>query len=273
MTEIIFTENLSFSYEDSKEVLKKINIKINSGEYVALIGNNGSGKSTLLRHFNALLTPTQGVVRVGDFCSSDPDNTNQIRQICGMVFQNPDNQIVGTTVEEDIAFGPENLMLTSREIRDRVFEAMNTAQISSLAGKAPHLLSGGEKQLVAIAGVLAMRPSCLLLDEVTTYLDPRSRARLLSLINELNKKEGITVLHVTHSMEEAAEANRILLINKGMIVADGPPSKVLSDAKLLRENGLEMPVASSMAEKLRSRGMLLPDEIISLNELGEAICS
>ncbi len=275
MAEIIVTEGLSFSYEGHghDEVLKKIDLTINAGEYVAIVGTNGSGKSTLLRHFNALLTPTQGDVRVGDFYSSDPENTNKIRQICGMVFQNPDNQIVATTVEEDVAFGPENLMLTPDEIRERVVEAMNIARISSLAGKAPHLLSGGEKQLVAIAGVLAMNPSCLLLDEVTSYLDPGNKEMVLNLIDELNKREGITVVHITHSMEEAAAARRILLMSKGRIIADGPPGIILTNAKLLQENGLELPLAASLAEKLRSCGMKLPDSIISLNELAEVLCS
>ena len=275
MAEIIATEGLSFSYEGygNEEVLKEIDLKIDTGEYLALIGTNGSGKSTLLRHFNALLTPARGVVRVGDFYTSDTNNIKIIRQICGMVFQNPDNQIVATTVEEDVAFGPENLMLTPGEIRERVFEAMKIAGISSLAAKAPHLLSGGEKQLVAIAGVLAMKPRCLLFDEVTSYLDPGSKEVVLDLIDELNKRDGITVVHITHSMEEAARARRVLLMNKGKIIADGLPGEILTDAKLLQDHGLELPLAASMAVKLRSCGMNIPENIFRLNELAEVLCS
>ncbi len=277
MAEIINAEGLSFCYEGSEQVvdaLKSIDLKIFEGEYVALIGANGSGKSTLLKHFNALLTPTRGNVRVGGFYTSDPTAIYTIRQICGMVFQNPDNQIVATTVDEDVAFGPENLCLPAAEIRERVLEAMKIAGITSLASKAPHLLSGGEKQLVAVAGVLAMNPRCLLFDEVTSYLDPLGKKKVLDLMESLNREKKITVIHVTHSMEEAAMAHRVLIMNKGEIVADGLPGDILSDVELLTDKGLEPVAAVMLAKKLSLYGYKgLSSGITGWKELIEVLCS
>lgn len=276
MASIIAAEGLVFNYETSSGIvnaLKGIDIKISRGEYVAIIGPNGSGKSTLIKHFNALLTPTHGKVRVGDFSVENNEDIHRIRKSCGMVFQNPDNQIIATTVEEDVAFGPENLGLPSAEIKKRVREALSAVGIAHLAKFAPHLLSGGQKQCVAIAGILAMHPSCLLLDEPTSLLDPRGQREIMDLLARLNKERGITIIHVTHSMEEAAEADRVIVMFEGMIVQEGSPEKVLSMPDRLRKWGLEAPVAATMAQRLRHAGLEVPSGIIQSDQLVKFLCS
>ncbi|NLI70554.1 MAG: energy-coupling factor transporter ATPase [Firmicutes bacterium] len=276
MVSIIAAEGLVFDYETSSGIvnaLKGIDVEIHRGEYVAIIGPNGSGKSTLIKHFNALLTPTGGKVRVGDFSVENGNDVQLIRKNCGMVFQNPDNQIVATTVEEDVAFGPENLGIPSSEIRERVKEAMSAAGIAHLAKLAPHLLSGGEKQRVAIAGALAMRPSCLLLDEPTSLLDPRGQREIMGLLARLNEEKNMTIIHVTHSMEEAAEAARVMVMFDGLIVQEGPPGEVLGMSDRLKGWGLEAPVAATMAQRLRSAGFEVPSGVIRNDQLVEFLCS
>lgn len=276
MVSIIAAEGLVFDYETSSGIvnaLKGIDVEIHRGEYVAIIGPNGSGKSTLIKHFNALLTPTGGKVRVGDFSVENGNDVQLIRKNCGMVFQNPDNQIVATTVEEDVAFGPENLGIPSSEIRERVKEAMSAAGIAHLAKLAPHLLSGGEKQRVAIAGALAMRPSCLLLDEPTSLLDPRGQREIMGLLARLNEEKNMTIIHVTHSMEEAAEAARVMVMFDGLIVQEGPPEEVLGMSDRLKGWGLEAPVAATMAQRLRSAGFEVPSGVIRNDQLVEFLCS
>lgn len=276
MVSIIAAEGLVFDYETSSGIvnaLKGIDIEIHRGEYVAIIGPNGSGKSTLIKHFNALLTPTGGKVRVGDFSVENDEDIQLIRESCGMVFQNPDNQIVATTVEEDVAFGPENLGLPPPEIQERVKEAMSAAGMAHLAKMAPHLLSGGEKQRVAIAGVLAMRPSCLLLDEPTSLLDPRGQREIMDLLARLNEDKNITIIHVTHSMEEAAEADRVMVMFDGLIVQEGPPEEILGMSDRLKGWGLEAPVAATMAQRLRSAGIEVPYGVIRNDQLVEFLCS
>lgn len=276
MDVLITAEGLTFDYETPSGIvnaLRDIDLTVCEGEYIAVIGPNGSGKSTLIKQFNALLTPTRGEVRVGDLSTRHTSNVNRIRQICGMVLQNPDNQIVATTVEEDVAFGPENLGLPPPVIRERVKHALHTAGITRLASFAPHLLSGGEKQRVAVAGILAMQPECLLLDEPTSLLDPQGQKDIADLIFTINKESGKTIIHVTHSMEEAARAGRILVMQGGRIVCDGSPSGVLSMADKLKDWGLEAPAASLLAEKLRLAGMDLPPGIIQTEKLVESLCS
>ena len=276
MVSIIAAEGLVFDYETSSGIvnaLKGIDVEIHRGEYVAIIGPNGSGKSTLIKHFNALLTPTGGKVRVGDFSVENGNDVQLIRKNCGMVFQNPDNQIVATTVEEDVAFGPENLGIPSSEIRERVKEAMSAAGIAHLAKLAPHLLSGGEKQRVAIAGALAMRPSCLLLDEPTSLLDPRGQREIMGLLARLNEEKNMTIIHVTHSMEEAAEAARVMVMFDGLIVQEGPPGEVLGMSDRLKGWALEAPGAATMAQRLRSAGFEVPSGVIRNDQLVEFLCS
>lgn len=276
MTVLITTEGLAFNYEapsGTVNALGEIDLKVYKGEHIAVIGPNGSGKSTLIKHFNALLTPTRGEVRVGDFSTRDTAHINQIRQICGMVLQNPDNQIVATTVEEDVAFGPENLGLSSPEIKRRVNEATKIAGIAHLTSSAPHLLSGGQKQRVAIAGILAMQPECLLLDEPTSLLDPQGQEEITELIHKLNKEDGKTIIHVTHSMDEAARAARILVMYDGRIVCDDSAAAILSKVDKLKGWDLEPPVASLLAEKLRLAGINLPPGVIHMEKLVESLCS
>ncbi|MBS3942958.1 MAG: energy-coupling factor transporter ATPase [Dethiobacter sp.] len=255
------------------EALSGIDLEIGRGEYVAVIGPNGSGKTTLLKHFNALLKPSAGTVIVSGLSTADEENFPAIRRQCGMIFQNPDNQLVATTVEEDIAFGLENLALPSRVIRDRVCEVMRALNLSGLEQHPPHLLSGGEKQRVAIAGVLAMRPQCLLMDEPTAMLDPAGQREVLEAARKLNSDQGINLIHVTHFPEEAALAGRVLVMDQGQVVRDGPPVEVLTDISLLHRLGLQSTVSAELAFLLRQGGMLLPAEILHDWELSEALCA
>ncbi len=276
MTAILTTERLTYNYETSSgyvEALKDIDLSVFKGEHLAIVGPNASGKSTLLKHFNALLAPKQGIVRVKGLETHENSNIAHIRQICGMVFQNPDNQIVATTVEEDIAFGPENLALPPSEIKKRVTEAMEATDITFLASFPPHHLSGGQKQRVAISGVLAMGSECLLLDEPTSLLDPRGQEDIMNLIRYLNHHIGITVVHVTQSMEEAALADRIVVMNAGKVTYIDKPAAVLSKVEKMKEWHLEAPAIAVLADKIRKAGVSLPPGIIHMDELVESLCS
>jgi len=255
------------------EALSGIDLEIGQGEYVAVIGPNGSGKTTLLKHFNALLKPSAGTVIVSGLSTADEVNLPSIRRRCGMIFQNPDNQLVATTVEEDIAFGLENLALPSQAIRERVCEVMHALNLAGLEQHPPHLLSGGEKQRVAIAGVLAMRPQCLLMDEPTAMLDPAGQREVLEAARKLNSEQGINLIHVTHFPEEAALAGRVLVMDQGKVVRDGTPVEVLTDIPLLHRLGLQGTVSAELAFLLRQGGMLLPAEILHYRELSEALCA
>jgi len=276
MGEILKTENLCHSYlaHDGSEVLAldNINLTIRSGEFVAIIGTNGSGKSTLAKHFNALLIPTSGQCLVNGLNTSVPDNMWQVRQTVGMVFQNPDNQIVAAVVEEDVAFGPENLGIPPAEIRSRVSEALDLVGMADYRQHGPHLLSGGQKQRVAIAGVLAMRPSCLVLDEPTAMLDPLGRKEVLSTVTRLNKEEGITVVYITHFMEEAVAADRVVVLRNGRFVTEGSPAQVFSRVQELKDLGLDVPLAAEIAANLRAAGVSIPEGIITDDELVVALC-
>lgn len=276
MQTIIETKNLTHVYLDSdnKEIhaLGGVDLSIQTGEFVAIIGANGSGKSTLARHFNALQKPSSGVCIIDGMDTTDEANVWHIRQSVGMVFQNPDNQIVAAIVEEDVAFGPENIGVPTLEIRPRVETALLAVAMSDYAKHAPHLLSGGQKQRVAIAGVLALAPKCIVLDEPTAMLDPQGRQEIVATVKKLNKEKGITVVYITHYMEEALEADRIIVMGEGKIKMQGSPKEIFSKVDELVDLGLEAPLAAQVAADLRVAGLELPKGIITNEELAENIC-
>lgn len=273
---MIDVSHMSHVYTDEMgnpvHALKDVDVTIYKGEFVAIIGTNGSGKSTLAKHFNVLLTPTEGNVKVLGMDTQDPAHIWDIRQHVGMVFQNPDNQIVAAVVEEDVAFGPENLGIEPSEIRRRVDEALKAVNMSQYALHAPHLLSGGQKQRIAIAGVLAMKPDCIILDEPTAMLDPRGRKEVLDTVRRLNKEEGITVVYITHFMEEAAVADRIVVMRNGVKLQEGTPRQIFEQVDTLKQLGLDVPVAAEVASELIKRGHALPKGIITNEELGDVLC-
>ena len=272
---MIRLDHMSHTYEDEdgKTVyaVKDISLEIQPGEFVAVIGTNGSGKSTLAKHFNVLLTPTDGVCEVCGMRTDDPDHIWDIRQKAGMVFQNPDNQIVAAVVEEDVAFGPETLGVPSEEIKQRVKDALKRVNMTIYAKHGPHLLSGGQKQRIAIAGILAMQSHCIVLDEPTAMLDPIGRSEVMDTIRQLNA-EGITVVIITHFMEEAVQAGRVVVVNHGEVQMDGTPRDVFKHVEELKNMGLDVPAAAEIAYKLRQKGIPLPDDIITKEELGDALC-
>ena len=275
MPSFVETHNLSHVYriEDGPEIvgLRDVELTIERGEFVALIGANGSGKSTLAQHLNALLLPTSGEVLIGGMSTADPRNRWEIRRQVGMVFQNPENQIVASTVEEDVAFGPENWALPPPIIRERVDEALNIVGLQAYRTTPPHMLSGGQKQLVAIAGALATRPACIVLDEPTSMLDPLGRDRILETIHMLCAEQGLTIVHITQSMEEAATADRILVMRDGQIVMDGPPRSVFQESQRLGVLGLGLPPSVEMAQHLRGNGVALAESPLTVEELAQAL--
>ena len=264
----------TFETEEGKtfDALKDVTAQIKKGEFTAIIGTNGSGKSTLARHLNALLIPTEGELIVEGMRTSDAGRVWDIRQKVGMVFQNPDNQLVAAVVEEDVAFGPENLGVPPEEIRERVDLALEKVGMTSYRKQAPSMLSGGQKQRVAIAGVLAMKPDCIVLDEPTAMLDPKGRKEVMDTIHELNKKEGITIVLITHFMEEAVTADHILVIDKGVFKMEGTPREIFSQADKVTEIGLDVPVPADLARRLRKKGMAVSERCMTDEELGEALC-
>ena len=272
---MIKLDHMSHAYQDEEGktvyAVKDISLTIEPGEFVAVIGTNGSGKSTLAKHFNVLLTPTGGACEVCGLRTDDLDNVWDIRQEVGMVFQNPDNQIVAAVVEEDVAFGPENLGVPSEEIKQRVSDALKRVNMTIYAKHGPHLLSGGQKQRIAIAGILAMQSHCIVLDEPTAMLDPVGRREVMETIRQLNA-EGITVIIITHFMEEAVQADRVVVVNQGEVKMDGAPRSVFSHVDELKAMGLDVPVAAEIAARLREKGIDLPGDIITKEELGEALC-
>ncbi len=256
---------------ESFSALKDISLKIHKGEFVAIIGTNGSGKSTLARHLDALMLPTKGTVSVEGMLTSDMEYLWDIRQRVGMVFQNPDNQLVAAVVEEDVAFGPENLGVPTEEIITRVDYALERVGMLDYRKQAPSMLSGGQKQRVAIAGVLAMKPDCIVLDEPTAMLDPKGRQEVMETIHELNEKEGITIVLITHFMEEAVTADHIIVIDKGTLQMEGSPKEVFSQVEKLTEIGLDVPIPADLAYRLKKKGLSL-SECISNEELGKSLC-
>ena len=263
-----------YAAQDGSEVkaLDNINLSIYKGEFVAIIGANGSGKSTLAKHLNALLIPSSGICLVNGLATTDHENIWAVRQVVGMVFQNPDNQIVAAVVEEDIAFGPENLGVEPAEINARVTEALRVVDMAEYRYHSPHLLSGGQKQRVAIAGVLAMRSDCLVLDEPTAMLDPKGRQEVLSTVCQLHQQQKITVVYITHFMEEAVVADRVIVMGSGKVVMEGAPAQIFSKVQRLKELGLDVPVAAELAYHLRKHNINIPDKIITDEELVVAVC-
>ena len=278
MSNLIKAEDLSFTYPASGErlalpVFEDLNLEIDEESFTAVIGPNGCGKSTLAKHFNAVLLPTGGKVWVAGLDTADEEKLLEIRREIGMVFQNPDNQIVANVVEEDVAFAPENLGVPSPEIRQRVDEALKIVGMYEYREHAPHLLSGGQKQRIAIAGVLAMRPRCIVLDEPTAMLDPRGREEVISTITRLNREQGITVILITHHMREAVGADRVIVMHKGGILTDGTPREVFSQVELLRRAGLDVPQTTDLLFSLRNAGWDLPLDALTPEECAEAIAA
>ena len=271
---IVEVSGLKHNYQGDEAVLALagIDVSINAGEFVAVIGRNGSGKSTLAKHLNAILLPDAGEVLVNGMNTRDETLLWQIRQSAGMVFQNPDNQIVATIVEEDVAFGPENLGVPTEEIHTRVDDSLRQVDRLEYRGHAPHLLSGGQKQRVAIAGILAMRPSIIVLDEATAMLDPVGRAEVMSTLLRLNREEGITVIMITHHMDEAVQADKVFVLDEGRIVLRGSPVDVFSQYEILQGLGLDVPVAARLARELRDAGVMLPEGILTVSQLVGALC-
>ncbi|MCI7618572.1 MAG: energy-coupling factor transporter ATPase [Firmicutes bacterium] len=276
MDNIITIENLIFEYtrgDESQPVraIDNLNLEIERGSFTAIIGKNGSGKSTLAKNLNGLLLPTEGVIYVDGFDTRDDDNIWNVRQTAGMVFQNPDNQLVSAIVEDDVAFGPENLGIEPAEIRRRVDKALEDVNMGQFKKKAPHLLSGGQKQRIAIAGVVAMKPKCIIFDEPTAMLDPKGRAEIMSIIDELHA-EGITVILITHFMDEAVRADRVIIMHEGHILLDGTPQEVFEQEELIRSVNLDVPLMVEMGAKLRKAGIDVPRDIITEEKMVEFIC-
>lgn len=257
--------------EEVNRAIDGVDVDIKKGDFVAVLGHNGSGKSTLAKHVNGLLLPTEGTVWVGDMDTRDEEHIWDVRKTAGMVFQNPDNQIIGNIVEEDVGFGPENIGVPTEEIWKRVEESLKAVGMTAYRLQSPGKLSGGQKQRVAIAGVMAMKPECIILDEPTAMLDPNGRKEVIRTIHELNRAEGITVLLITHYMEEAIEADRIIVMDDGRIVMDGQPREIFSRVKELKSHGLDVPQVTELAWELKEAGMPLTDGILSREELVEQL--
>ena len=277
MNTMIACRNLIFKYtagenQEEKIAINDVNLQIKEGEFIAILGHNGSGKSTMAKHMNALLIPTEGKMLVNKMDTSDMNNLWNIRETAGMVFQNPDNQLVATIVEEDVAFGPENLGVPPEEIRKRVDEALERVGMSEYKRHAPHLLSGGQKQRIAIAGILAMKPKCIIFDEPTAMLDPSGRNEVLDTIIDLNKNYGITVILITHYMDEAAKADRIVVMDKGKLILDGKPRDVFSNVEKMKSIGLDVPQVTELSYELQKAGINIDTRILDVNEMVKAIC-
>lgn len=272
MDAVISVKDLKFKYSaEGKDILDGISLEIEKGSFVAVLGRNGSGKSTLAKHFNAILQPTQGVVTVAGLDASEDDSLFQIRRRVGMVFQNPDNQIVASVVEDDVAFAPENLGIAPDEIRRRVDDALECVRMSEFRMHAPHLLSGGQKQRVAIAGVLAMQPEVLVLDEPTAMLDPVGRREIINTVTGLRRAMGITVILITHHMDECIDADRVIVMADGKIVSDGTPRTVFAQAEFLKSHGLTVPETTELLCGLRRGGVEVPIDRLSVPECADAI--
>lgn len=276
MNKMIECKNVVFKYSTGEEIEKLaidgLNLEVNEGEFLVVLGHNGSGKSTVAKHMNALLVPTEGTVIVNGLDTSDENNVWDIRATAGMVFQNPDNQLVATIVEEDVAFGPENLGVPPEEIRKRVYDALEKVGMSEYKKHAPHLLSGGQKQRVAIAGILAIQPKCIIFDEPTAMLDPSGRREVMENIKELNKKHGITVILITHYMDEAAQADRVVVMDKGKVIMEGIPRDIFSEVETMKKIGLDVPQVTELAYELRKEGIDISTEILNIDEMVDAIC-
>ncbi len=274
---IIEADNLRFQYENPDEppkiVLRDVNLTVERGEFIALLGHNGCGKSTLAKQLNALLLPTGGTLFVEGMDTADESLSMDIRRKVGLVLQNPDNQLVSTVVEEDVAFGPENLGIEPAEIRRRVDNALKAVDMYEYRTHAPHKLSGGQKQRIAIAGILAMKPDCIVLDEPTAMLDPKGRREVLDTVRRLNRENGMTVVMITHYMEEAAATDRVVVMNEGHIVMEGTPREVFSQVETLKEVELDVPQPTELCAELRAQGWELPADVLTADECVEAIAA
>ena len=274
--EYLQADHVTFSYEPDegdapKEVLSDVTLGIKKGQFVALLGHNGSGKSTLAKHFNAMLLPSSGKVYVDGMDTSDESLKYEIRRRVGLVLQNPDNQLVASIVEEDVAFGPENLGVPPAEIRRRVDDALKAVDMYEFRTHASYKLSGGQKQRIAIAGIIAMLPDCLVLDEPTAMLDPRGRREVMRTLHDLNQKHGVTIVHITHYMDEAAGARRVVVMDGGKILLDDTPQKVFSHVELLTKVGLDVPQATRLCHELGQEGLPLPGDIITEEHCAQAL--
>lgn len=270
MNNIIEIQNLNFSYNTDANnlapVLNNINFSIRKGEFLVILGHNGSGKSTFAKMLNGLLKPTSGKVFVENLDTSIEENNLNIKKCVGMVFQNPDNQIVASIVEEDVAFGPENLGFSSEITKEKVYNALASVDMLEYKDYPPHLLSGGQKQRVAIAGVLAMEPSCIVFDEATSMLDPKGRQEVMNTINRLNKEKNITIIHITHNMEEAINADRVAVISEGEIITCDTPDKIFSNISLIKKSGLALPQSIELLYELQEKGIKIDCNTISIEE-------
>ena len=276
MSDIIKVEHLAYTYPGMDDmpgvaVFEDMNLTIEEGTFVAILGTNGCGKSTLAKHFNSILLPSGGKVWVCGLDTSDENRLMQVRRNVGMVFQNPDNQIVANVVEEDVAFGPENLGIASPEIRNRVDTALKRVDMYAYREHAPHLLSGGQKQRVAIAGVIAMQPKCIVLDEPTAMLDPKGRREVMEAVCKLNKEKRITVVLITHHMDEAAQADRVVVLHKGKVAADGAPGEVFSQVDMLHDIGLAAPETVELCWELNGHGFALPLDKLTTEACAQAL--
>ncbi|MGU9009841.1 energy-coupling factor transporter ATPase [Clostridium perfringens] len=274
---MIKSEDLVFKYVNAEEQTEKVAInhvsmEVKKGEFLIILGHNGSGKSTMAKHMNALLLPSGGKMYVDGLDTSDIENLWEVRRRAGMVFQNPDNQLVATIVEEDVAFGPENLGVDPKEIRERVDDSLKAVGMYEYRKHAPHLLSGGQKQRIAIAGILAMRPKCIVLDEPTAMLDPSGRNEVMKTIKEVNKKFGITIILITHYMDEAAQADRIIVMDKGEKVMEGVPREIFSQVEKIKSIGLDVPQVTELAYELQKEGVDISTEILNIDEMVNALC-
>ena len=277
---IVKAKDLTFEYirrdeegnvEGITTAVDHVNMDIQPGEFIAILGHNGSGKSTFAKHINALLFPTEGTILVDGLDTSDEDNVMDVRQRAGMVFQNPDNQIICTLVEEEVGFGPENIGVPTEEIWERVAASLKAVGMYQYRKASPNKLSGGQKQRVAIAGIVAMKPKCIILDEPTAMLDPHGRADVMRVLHELNRKEGVTVILITHYMEEVIDADRVIVMDDGKLVMDGTPREIFSRVKELKEYRLDVPQVTELAYELKQAGVNLPDGILTMDELMEKL--
>ncbi len=270
---IIELKNVSFSYDKRIPALKNLSLSVCEGEYVAVIGHNGSGKSTLAKLLNALVLPDRGTVFIDGKDATDKKQTYDVRKKVGVVFQNPDNQLVASIVEDDVAFGPENIGIKREEIGERIDFALKAVGMEKFRKASPTRLSGGQKQRIAIAGVLALMPKVLVLDESTAMLDPQGRKEVLSVVEKLNKEQGVTVINVTHYMEEVVRADKVYVLNDGEIALQGTPEEIFSQKEKLKELGLELPIATVIADKLIEKGVRLPQGILTEERLAEELCA
>ena len=270
---LLQAENLTFSYDKKHNVIKNVSLSVEKGEYIAVIGRNGSGKSTLAKLFNGLVKPDSGKLTVDGFDGNDKNSLFEIRKRVGVVFQNPDNQLVASIVEDDVAFGPENLGVPREEIGKRIDFALKAVGMEKFRHSSPTRLSGGQKQRIAIAGVLALMPEILVLDESTAMLDPQGRKEVLDVVEKLNKEKNVTVITITHYMDEVLNADKVLVLSDGEVVLTGTPEEIFKEKVRLKSLGLELPLAAVVADRLKEKGVALPDGILTNEGLAEALCA